>query len=235
MADDLVQSGNGAFVNRRTGLPVSFMGVAQSTNARPAGAAEFPQGIRTRHDPHVLTSSPFGGIEGELLDTAASAMWRDGSTTESFANGLYRIQLPDGVSSSCGYTMTVPEWWYADGRRWNVALDFINDAAGAGNVRMQCRIREIDLVTEGPASGGVLAVDATATWAAPGAGLITTAVVCGDDPIFLPWSGAGEFDPTPGNAASIYAIEIIRLGADGADTLAGSIGIVDVAWGPVPA
>lgn len=204
---------------------------ASSSGSRVAGAAELPNGIRTHYDPHVLGTSPFGGTEGELIDVGASAMHGDGSTAVSVANGLYRLQLPDAVTSSAYYTMTVPEWWLAG--KFNILMDFINDAAGAGNVRLQFTLKEIDLVSsDTPATART--ETATATWAAPAAGTITTGCIFSANPIFLPWSGMAAFTPVPSPAGSVYALQITRLGSDGADTLAGSIGIVDLAWGRIP-
>lgn len=189
-----------------------------------------PSEIKTHYSPHVLGTSPFGGIEGELIDVGAPAMDFDGAASRVRTNGLSRISLPAAGTSNVYYTMTVPEWWLAG--RMNVIVDFINDHNAGGNVRMQFEMKEIDLVTTDTLLTARTET-ATVTWPAPPAGTITTGSIFSQNPLFLPWSGMGEFQFVPSPAASVYALRITRLGDDGADTLAGPIGIVDLAWGRV--
>jgi hypothetical protein len=193
-------------------------------------AGSTPAEIKTHFTPHVLGTSPFGGIEGELIDVGAAAMDFDGAAARVRTNGLSRISLPAAGTSNVYYTITVPEWWLAG--RMNVLIDFINDHTTTGNVRMQFEMKEIDLVS----SDTLLTARseaATATWSAPAAGTLTTGSIFSLNPIFLPWSGMGEFQFVPSPAASVYALRITRLGDDPLDTLAGPIGIVDLAWGRV--
>jgi hypothetical protein len=235
MADDVGISETGALINRRTSLALRFVGNSAGSAARAAGAAELPNGIRTHNEPHVLGTTLFGGIEGELIDVGASAMHGDANTAVSVADGLYRLQFPNAVTSSIYYTMTVPEWWLAG--EMNVLWDLINDHSDAtGNVRMTYTVKEIDLAIGGDTPATARTVTATVSHGVPNAGTLTTGIICGADPAgFFPWSGMTAFQFVPATAGSIYALQITRIGGDAADTFGGSIGIVDLAWGRIPA
>lgn len=126
-----------------------------------------------------------------------------------------RLTFPDAASTSAFVgAFNFPDWYDAG---TDIHISFVNDAAGAGNARISWTMRQVNV--GGSVAGGTVVSTGTSTIAMPNPGDASVAVL---DASVLPAGGAFF--------GYAYGIEITRLGADGADTLAGNFGLAAVGF-----
>jgi Major tropism determinant N-terminal domain len=137
-------------------------------------------------------------------------------TAINTASSFPRFTLPDGATTSVfigGFNM--PSWYKAI----DIHFGFVNDHSAAGDVRWRTILREVD-VGEAVTAGTVIH-DVSMTIPAGGAGGL----------------GVGQTATSvtfnPGGFGQVYGFEIQRIGGDGADTLAGPVGLVAVGFGRI--
>lgn len=157
----------------------------------------------------------FRGIEREGRVFPAGEMCSP-TAVMNFGDGFPRVNLPDGVTTHVYMGFEVEEWWLDS--TIGVYFEWVNDHTTTGNVRWDCEIKECDIATETLVGADIIRAR-TFTEAAPAANTPTTSIVArvSDG---IPCS----FDPGP--FASFYVLRISRLGGDGADTLAGPVGLL---------
>lgn len=161
------------------------------------------------------TPATFKGIEREGR-VFPSSMFASPTAVMNFGDGFPRLNMPDGVTTHAYTIFEVEEWWLDS--TIGVYFEWSNDHSAGGNVRWDMEIKECDIATQTLAAAGVIATK-TATFAAPNPNIATTGIlgrVLDGNPI--------SFNPGP--FASFYVLRISRLGADGADTLAGPVGLI---------
>jgi hypothetical protein len=163
----------------------------------------------------LSTNTTFGGFEsedvafgGKLLDSFS------GSPTYVTTSGYPRWQLPaTGTTAVITPSFNCPTWYVAT----DVHLGVSNDHTATGNVRIRSILREVDI---GQALSAAATIsDVTVTLASPAAN--------GGVGIMVP---VATVSFTPGFFGSIYSLELQRLGDDGADTLAGPLGIIAIGF-----
>lgn len=154
------------------------------------------------------TNAVFGGFESE--DVSFNALELDSATaTIVRTNGFPRLSMPDAATTVIGTGwFNCPQWYKAI----DIHLGCTNDHSASGNVRLQTRLVECDIGQALSAAGEIH--NSTQTFAAPGAN--------GGMGIIVP---VASVTFTPGFFGSVYYCEITRLGNDGADTLAGPLGL----------
>jgi len=163
----------------------------------------------------LSTNTTFGGFEsedvafgGKLLDSFS------GSPTYVTTSAFPRWQLPaTGTTAVITPSFNCPTWYVAS----DVHIGVSNDHSATGNVRIRTILREVDIGQAMSAAGTIS--DVTTTVAAPG--------INGGVSI---WQPAVSVTFTPGGLGSIYSLELQRLGDDGADTLAGPVGILAIGF-----
>ena len=158
-------------------------------------------------------------LEGGVAQEQISFTTGELSTTAALAtgSGVPRFTLPDAATTSVFFNFAPPNWW--DG--FNILASWVNDHTATGNVRYTIQCRETDYATQA-ISAGALIVDTTATSASPSANGGLTFLVLS--------SGVTR---TPGAFGSLYSFTFTRLGADGADTLAGPVAVAGFTIGRV--
>lgn len=156
-----------------------------------------------------------GGLHEEQISFTTGEL----STTAALVttSGVPRFTLPDAASTSVFFNLAPPNWW--DG--FNVLLSWVNDHTATGNVRYTIQCRETDYATQA-VSAGALIIDTTATIASPSANGGLTFLVLS--------TGVTR---APGAFGSLYSFTFTRLGADGADTLAGPVAVAGFTIGRV--
>lgn len=178
----------------------------------------FPGGLQAPDVDRI----DFGGIENEGRFVGAGGM--ASAAAMNLTDGYPRLTLPDNVDTSVFVMMQIDEWWLKD--RLGIQFEFINDAAGAGNVRFEYNVKEVDIFVDTPANAAVI-VNHQQTHASGGAGTTSTVAIRHPD---IP---QGSMPFTPGIFGNCYPLRITRLGAGGpgnGDTLVGDIGIVAASW-----
>lgn len=129
----------------------------------------------------------------------------------SVTSGFPRLVFPDAATTDAYVTLGVPSYWTV----LSVGFDWTNDHTATGNVRWQFTLRGNDV-------GGVITTVetnnvVTSTLASPAAngGHITNIMQT-------------DLAVTHGAFGTLWALQMTRLGGDGADTLAGSVGLMEV-------
>lgn len=161
-----------------------------------------------------LTAS--GGTFQEQFNVTAGEFSHAGLAL-STTSGVPRLVFPDAATSSAFFNFVPPPWWAG----MNLVLVVTNDHTATGNVRWQIRLRETDFATQAVSAGANI-VDSTTTVASPSANGGLTILV-----------GSNGVTRSAGAFGSLYSVEVTRLGADGADTLAGPIGLAGATIGRV--
>jgi len=153
------------------------------------------------------TNTVFGGFETE--DVSFNALEMHSTAAVTVTNGFPRFTLPDAASTTV-YTgwFNCPQWYKAI----DIHLGVTNDHTATGNVRIQTVLKECD-IGEALSAAGTLHTS-TQTFASPGANGVAGVIV----PV-------ASLTFTPGFFGSVYYCEVTRLGSDGADTLAGPLGL----------
>jgi len=163
----------------------------------------------------LSTNTTFGGFESEDVAFGVEGLLAlSGSPTLVTTTGFPRWQLPaTGTTVLLSRVFNCPVWYQAS----DIHLGVSNDHTATGNVRLRTILRECDIGQAMSAAGTIS--DVTATFAAPGANGVLGIIVPVASVTF-----------TPGFFGSVYSVEIQRLGDDGADTLAGPLGILAVGF-----
>lgn len=163
-----------------------------------------------------LGFAPGQGIRQEQLSFSPGEFSIIAAATLLVTSDVPRMNLPDAATSQIAVVFQPPNWWNA----FNIVVSQANEHSATGNVRWRTRVKEIDFFTQ--ALAGTLLLDDTVTDASPGAnGQVNFRV-----------ASAGV-TRAPGAFGSCYVLEIARIGADGADTLAGAMSILGVTIGRV--
>lgn len=166
----------------------------------------------------------FGGIEGEGRVIGAGALMSP-TATMTFADGVPRLVLPNGVRTDVYAVFALEEWWLASTIGLFIEWVAESDAGSNGNVKWQFALKEVDIGTEGPATAGTPVNVPSKVEGAPALGRATTtqiaSIVNGN-----PWT------PVPGPFASFYCVRMTRLAtaADTEDTLEGPVGLVELSY-----
>lgn len=171
-----------------------------------------PAEVRVRNDLRVegKIMDGFGGFEFEDVAFTTGQMQSAAAVNE--ANDFPRLTFPDAATTSARMVFNCPKWYAA----CDIHFGWINDHAATGNVRWRALLKEYD-IGDTVANGAVIH-DSTFTLASPNPG------------------GIGLYQPvarvpfTPGLFGSVYTCTLSRLGADGADTLAGPAGLFAVGF-----
>lgn len=129
----------------------------------------------------------------------------DVGATLTVSNNVPGWSFADAATQGIVTTINFPVGW----NRFDVWFSWVNLAAGAGNVRWQAQVKNlsvgIDSTVEAPAA------DVLSTDAAGSQNIVALKQIINDQPV------------NPGIFGSIHTLRIARIGADGADTLAGAI------------
>jgi hypothetical protein len=141
---------------------------------------------------------------------AASLSTIAGTPGTAATNGMFRVTFPDAATTTVGFTYFVPLWWNT------FSVNYIwTSESGTGNVRWQTDVKKIDLFIDN-ISEAVFATNQQTV--ASGTAGVPTATL--DSP--------NNVNSTGGTFGSMYGIQISRLGADAADTLAAAAGLISV-------
>jgi hypothetical protein len=170
-------------------------------------------------DPSRIT---FGGIQGEARFVPAACMGPR-SLAELTTNGVHRVVLPNGATTTAFATIEIEEWWLKD--TLNVGFEWVNEAAGVGDIRWQWQIRTVDIFVDTLAAAAI-PINRTLTKASVGAGVSGTEIIAA--------AGVGfplDMRENAGILGSFYSVGITRIGGDAADTLAGDVSIIGVSYG----
>lgn len=218
MARNVEESEGKLMVDGQDLQSVEFSGpVSLRGGIRTPSPFNFPQ-------PWNPSKINFGGIDGEARFVGPASMYSPTGTI-AVSSGCPVMQLPDAATTDIYVTIEMEEWWL--NHSINIPFEWANLHSAGGNVRLRYQIREYDIASELLSEGDTV-MDRTITIAAPSAnGGTNTAVIASADAGF-------PFTPDPGILASFYVVQLTRLGNDAADTLAGSVGLVAMSWGPRP-
>lgn len=175
---------------------------------------EILTGTFDSEDPNF--GATFGGIEREAVCFDVGQILSPTGQID-FGDGVPRLSMPDGVTTDAYIVFEVQEWWLPSSI--GVYFEWANDHSTTGDVRWDCSIREYDIGQDTLASGGDLRASRTFTQGSPAANVSTTGVVASI-------ANGNECNFDPEGLAAFYVLRISRLGADGADTLAGPVGLV---------
>lgn len=176
----------------------------------------FPGGIATPDTSRIN----YGGIENEGHFVGAASMTSPTGTIVH-TGGVPAMSMADAAQTDVYVLIELNEWWFKD--RLGISFEFINNHSGTGNVRFEYSVKEIDIFTDTPAGAGE-PINRQETVASGAAGISSTVAIANAG------IGAGSMPYSLGVFANYYVLRITRLGADGADTLAGPVGLIAASW-----
>lgn len=171
-----------------------------------------------------LLNSVFDSTENALRVTSVgeavfysagelTPMQNAGAVTNVVTNSVPRLAFPDAATSSVGLVYAPPKWW----SHFGVSVVWVPEVGTGGNVRFTCTVKKLDVAIDLLSE----AVFATATQDVAAG---TTALQVKYTVDILPNVSAAI-----SNFGSVYIVEVAREGGHANDTLAGAIGIMDVA------
>jgi len=181
----------------------------------------FPGGLQA---PDVNRIN-FGGIEneGRFVGAGGVIAKTGGSDAPTIVtNGYPRVVMADGVTTDVYVMIQIDEWWLK--HRLGIQFEFINDAAGTGNIRFQYECKELDIFVDTPAAAASIISRSENQPSGPAGTTSTVSIAHATLP-------QGSMPFTPGIFGNCYPLRISRLGGDGVnDTLVGDIGFVAASW-----
>lgn len=142
---------------------------------------------------------------GDLMAFGAGSLHLGTGPAIITTNGVARVALDAAATESVFLSFTVPTAWQS----FVVDLVWTNDGAGSGNVRWQASTKVLvnnDLTTEA-------ATVTASTIAAPAQNVVRR---------------SDQVQSITAVTDATYALQLDRLGADGADTLANDVGLIAI-------
>lgn len=167
---------------------------------------------------HILNDIWDQSTHSLRLSAGTDGMWFppsflstiSGTPGTAATNGIFRVTLPDAATTTVGFNYIVPTWW----NTFSVSTLWTSES-GTGNVRWQVDVKKIDLLIDNISEAVFATQSATVASGTAGVPAITLDVPT-------------NINSTPGAAGSMYGVQISRIGADAADTLAAAAGILAV-------
>lgn len=167
--------------------------------------------LRACYDPTNQALRTVGATEDISFSPPEMTSTATLTTTSSFP----RFTLPDAATTSVFVgAFNFPNWWQSV----DIHYGWSNDHTATGNVRIRVILKEVDAAAESLSAGATIADSSNthSSGAANGGSMLAI--------------GVASVALTRGAFGSFYGLELQRVGADAADTLAGPMGLLAIGF-----